>query len=82
HVQSPAREPIAAHFKILSGLQPLLPTGSACHSSLLAGNVRLNGRPPHIFTSPNLALLAKSLDTPTLEVSSWGMAAEYYDSKL
>ncbi|KAG8141138.1 hypothetical protein E2320_006806, partial [Naja naja] len=27
-------------------------------------NVRLNGRPPHthIFTSPNLALLAKSLD--------------------
>ncbi|KAK3568677.1 hypothetical protein QTP86_012873 [Hemibagrus guttatus] len=27
-------------------------------------NVRLNGRPPHIFTLPNLALFAKSLDTP------------------
>ena len=27
-------------------------------------NVRLNGQPPHIFTSPNLALFAKRLDTP------------------
>ena len=27
-------------------------------------NIRLNGRLPHIFTSPNLALFAQSLDTP------------------
>ena len=27
-------------------------------------NVRLNGWPPHIFTSPNLAHFTKSLDTP------------------
>ena len=33
-------------------------------------NVRLNGRPPHIFTSPNLALFAKSLDTPGEQVST------------
>ncbi|KAK3542811.1 hypothetical protein QTP70_003071 [Hemibagrus guttatus] len=34
------------------------------NSSLFSKNVRLNGRPPHIFTLPNLALFAKSLDTP------------------
>ena len=29
-------------------------------------NVRLNGRLPHILTSPNLALFAKCLETPGL----------------
>ena len=28
-------------------------------------NIRLNGLHPYIFTSPNLAFFAKSLDTPT-----------------
>ena len=31
-------------------------------------NVGLNGRPPHIFTSPNLTLFEESLDTPELDV--------------
>lgn len=30
-------------------------------------SVRLNGRPPHIFTSPHLALFAKGLDTTALK---------------
>ena len=30
-------------------------------------NIMLNGRPPHIFVSPNLVFFAKSLDTPELD---------------
>ena len=34
--------------------------------NVIGSNVRLNGRPPHIFTLTNLALFTKSLATPDI----------------